>query len=126
MNDLVMSVQTGQQHRSATVNITGVCLMTARKHQCFHTVDTVVPDRTMSCVLSTRISVTCMLTFLLSVAGMQGINTKQASLNATQLKCLPLLHECIWSCYDLELSPLTLETFPTMATHIMNIHDTFR
>jgi len=103
MNDLVMSLQAGQQHRSAAVNVTGVCLMTARKHQCFHTVNTVVPDKTMSCVFSTRMSAPCMLSVFLSVAGVQVINKKQVSLDATLLKCLPLLHKCIWSCYDLDL-----------------------
>jgi len=61
----------------------------------------------------------------LSVAGVQVINKKQVSLDATLLKCLPLLHKCIWSCYDLDLWALTLKTFPTMATHMMNICDKF-
>jgi len=46
MNDLMMSIEAREQHRCSAVDINVVCLMTARKYQRFHTVDTVISHRT--------------------------------------------------------------------------------
>ena len=42
--------------------------------------------------------------------------TQQASLDDTTVKIKPPPQKCIWSCYDLDLWPLTLKIFSAMAT----------
>jgi len=40
---------------------------------------------------------------------------------ATPLKCIGPPPKCTWSRSDLDLWPLTLKTFSTMPTHVLNI-----